>query len=68
MSAWSEEDWGAYKAWMQAWLVGHEHELPSHVRTKNGTVVPLGKKHRRKFAHDAWLEMQRRARAEARRA
>jgi hypothetical protein len=56
---WSEEDWAAYKAWEQAWLKKHEHELPSHVRTKNGRRAPLGKKHRRAFAHDAWLEMRR---------
>jgi hypothetical protein len=68
MIAWSGEDWEAYKAWMRAWLAEHEHELPRQVRSKNGTVVPLGKKHRWRYANDAWREMRRRARAEARRA
>jgi hypothetical protein len=56
---WDKTNWAAYKAWEQAWLREHEHALPSRVRTKNGRWVALGKKHRRAFAHDAWLEMRR---------
>jgi hypothetical protein len=63
---WSKEDWAAYEAWMQAWLSEHEHELPSHVQTKNGRWVPLGKKHRWRFANEAWIEMRRQVKAAAR--
>jgi hypothetical protein len=65
---WNKEEWDAYKAWIQSWIREHEHELPSRVRTKNGRWVPLGKKHRWRFAQDAWSEMQRQVKAAARRA
>jgi hypothetical protein len=56
---WDEDDWAFYRAWTEAWLKKHAHELPSQVKTKNGRWVPLGKKHRWKFANDAWLKARR---------
>ena len=63
---WDAEDWATYRAWEAAWIKEHEHELPCRVWTKNDRWVPLGKKHRHKFAKDAWLEMRRQARAKER--
>jgi hypothetical protein len=60
---WSEEDWTAYRVWLANWLAEHEHELPSqaHARSKSGRLTPLSKKHRWKFASEAWHEMRRTA-------
>jgi hypothetical protein len=61
---WDGQD--QYDAWCADWLKAHEHELPSHVRSRNGRLVPLGKKHRWQFADRAWLEMRRQVKAEER--
>jgi hypothetical protein len=59
MTKWTSDEWAAYYSWEAEWIRTHEHELPPLVRSENGRWVRLGKKHRRKFANAAWLEMHR---------